>query len=81
MKRQRQVDVSRHLGSMAVVGALAFTAQKNGKVLRKLELYDNEGVMIEAVKNALPGGSGKGLKVLVIGALGCCGSGAVDLFR
>ena len=35
--------------------------------------------MVESVKKEL-GGSGKPLKVLVIGALGRCGRGAVDLF-
>ena len=37
-------------------------------------------MMINAVREAL-GGSGKGVKALVIGALGRCGRGAVDLFR
>lgn len=36
--------------------------------------------MVDGVKQAL-GGSGKGVKALVIGALGRCGRGAVDLFR
>ncbi|KAE9394529.1 Formate/glycerate dehydrogenase catalytic domain-like protein [Gymnopus androsaceus JB14] len=65
----------------AAVGALAFGAQNKGEVLEQLVPYDNEAQMIEDVKSALPGGSGKGIKVLVIGALGRCGSGAVDLFR
>lgn len=65
----------------AAVGALAWGAQKRGEVLEKLAPYDNETQMLEDVKRALPGGSGKGLKVLVIGALGRCGSGAVDLFN
>jgi saccharopine dehydrogenase (NAD+, L-lysine-forming) len=36
--------------------------------------------MIAKVKELL-GGTGKGVKALVIGALGRCGRGAVDLFR
>jgi len=36
--------------------------------------------MVSAVKSRLVG-SGKGVKALVIGALGRCGRGAVDLFR
>ncbi|KIK64026.1 hypothetical protein GYMLUDRAFT_40246 [Collybiopsis luxurians FD-317 M1] len=64
----------------AAVGALAYAAQKKGEVLGKLEPYDNEEKMLAGVKGAL-GGSGRGIKVLVIGALGRCGSGAVDLFR
>ena len=36
---------------------------------------------LKAVRAALPGGSGKGVRALVIGALGRCGRGAVDLFR
>jgi saccharopine dehydrogenase (NAD+, L-lysine-forming) len=36
--------------------------------------------MIKDVKNVL-GGVANGVKVLVIGALGRCGRGAVDLFR
>lgn len=64
----------------AAAGALAYAAQKNGNALGLLEPYANETAMIEAVKQAL-GGSGKGVKALVIGALGRCGRGAVDLFR
>ncbi|KAF9067746.1 saccharopine dehydrogenase [Rhodocollybia butyracea] len=64
----------------AAVGALAYAAQRHGKVLSKLEPYGNEARMINDVKNAL-GQSGNNLRVLVIGALGRCGSGAVDFFR
>lgn len=64
----------------AAVGALALAAQKQGEALGLLEPYENEDAMINAVKKAL-GGSGKGVKALVIGALGRCGRGAVDLFR
>ncbi|KZT74771.1 saccharopine dehydrogenase [Daedalea quercina L-15889] len=64
----------------AAAGALAYAAQKNGQTLGQLEPYANEMAMVEAVKQAL-GGSGKGVKALVIGALGRCGGGAVDLFR
>ena len=64
----------------AAVGALAFAAQRQGKALGPLDPYANEAAMIDNVKAAL-GGSGKGVRALVIGALGRCGSGAVDLFR
>ena len=63
------------------MGALAYAATQKKTVLGKLEPYESEERMLEDVKSALPGGSGKGLKVLVLGALGRCGSGAVDLFR
>jgi saccharopine dehydrogenase (NAD+, L-lysine-forming) len=64
----------------AAAGALAFAAQKKGKPLGHLEPYANEEAMVSAVKAEL-GGNGKGVKALVIGALGRCGRGAVDLFR
>lgn len=54
---------------------------KEGKTLGRLEPYVNETAMVTDVKAKLPGGSGKGVKALVIGALGRCGRGAVDLFR
>ncbi len=47
---------------------------------RRSETIDNEDELVSAVKDAL-GGSGKNVKALVIGALGRCGHGAVDLFR
>lgn len=52
-------------------------------MLKGLKPYPNEDAMIDEVKAALanvPGGA-ENVKVLVIGALGRCGSGAVDLFR
>lgn len=64
----------------AAAGALALAAQRQGKPLGHLKPYENETAMVSAVKKEL-GGSGKGVKVLVIGALGRCGRGAVDLFR
>ncbi|KAF7319980.1 Saccharopine dehydrogenase [NAD(+), L-lysine-forming] [Mycena kentingensis (nom. inval.)] len=64
----------------AAAGALALAAQKKDATLGRLEPYENEAAMVAGVKAAL-GGSGKGIKVLVIGALGRCGRGAVDLFR
>lgn len=64
----------------AAAGALALAAQRSGKKLGLLEPYANETAMIEGVKNTL-GGSANGVKALVIGALGRCGRGAVDLFR
>ncbi|KIJ68235.1 hypothetical protein HYDPIDRAFT_82486 [Hydnomerulius pinastri MD-312] len=64
----------------AAAGALALAAQRSGKKLGRLEPYENETAMVEGVKATL-GGSAKGVKALVIGALGRCGRGAVDLFR
>ncbi|KAF8349897.1 hypothetical protein F5887DRAFT_942816 [Amanita rubescens] len=64
----------------AAAGALALAAEKRGEKLGLLTPYENETIMINAVREAL-GGSGKGVKALVIGALGRCGRGAVDLFR
>lgn len=64
----------------AAAGALALAANKQGKPLGALNPYPNETAMVEDVKNKL-GGSAKGVKALVIGALGRCGRGAVDLFR
>ncbi|KAG1757371.1 saccharopine dehydrogenase [Suillus lakei] len=64
----------------AAAGALALAAQRSGEKLGRLEPYENETAMIEGVRNTL-GGSAKGVKALVIGALGRCGRGAVDLFR
>ncbi|KAJ3827007.1 saccharopine dehydrogenase [Lentinula raphanica] len=64
----------------AAAGALALAAERRGENLGQLNPYENEAAMIDDVKKSL-GGSGKGVKALVIGALGRCGRGAVDLFR
>ena len=64
----------------AAAGALALAAQRSGGRLGPLDPYENETKMVEGVRVAL-GGSGKGVKALVIGALGRCGRGAVDLLR
>ncbi|KZO96020.1 Formate/glycerate dehydrogenase catalytic domain-like protein [Calocera viscosa TUFC12733] len=59
----------------AAVGALSWS--KNGKITN-LEPYENETAMIAAVKSAI---AGVPPKVMVMGALGRCGRGAVDLFK
>jgi saccharopine dehydrogenase (NAD+, L-lysine-forming) len=64
----------------AAAGALGLAANRKGEKLGQLEPYDDEHAMVSGVKAAL-GGSAKGVKVLVMGALGRCGRGAVDLFR
>lgn len=64
----------------AAAGALAFSAQRSGQKLGQLEPYPNEDAMVSDVKAKL-GGNAKSVKALVIGALGRCGRGAVDLFR
>ncbi|KAF9535832.1 saccharopine dehydrogenase, partial [Crepidotus variabilis] len=64
----------------AAAGALAVAANRKGEELGHLTPYENETAMVDDVKARL-GGGGKGLKALVIGALGRCGRGAVDLFQ
>ena len=64
----------------AAAGALAVAARRKEQDLGPLTAFENETAMINEVKKML-GGSGKGVKALVIGALGRCGRGAVDLFR
>ncbi|KAJ7726808.1 hypothetical protein B0H16DRAFT_263844, partial [Mycena metata] len=64
----------------AAAGALAFASQQKGQKLGRLQPFEKEEDMITTVK-ALLAGSEKGVKALVIGALGRCGRGAVDLFR
>ncbi|WVF69327.1 hypothetical protein IAT40_004103 [Kwoniella sp. CBS 6097] len=70
----------------AAAGALALAAQQKegGKgTLKGLKPYKNEDAMVSQVSEALESveGGKKNVKALVIGALGRCGSGAVDLFR
>lgn len=70
----------------AAAGALALAARKDGATLGTLNPYENETAMVTGVKEAIAavknnnGKDGK-IKALVIGALGRCGRGAVDLFR
>ena len=52
----------------AAVGALACAAQRDGCALGRLEPYESEEAMVDDVKRAL-GGSGKGIKVIMIGLL------------
>ena len=64
----------------AAAGALAYAAQKTGTKLGALEPYPNEQAMVTDVKAKL-GGKENNAKALIIGALGRCGRGAVELFR
>ena len=64
----------------AAAGALAYAAQKNTGKLGCLEPYNNEEAMVADVKAKL-GGREKNMKALIIGALGRCGRGAVELFE
>jgi saccharopine dehydrogenase (NAD+, L-lysine-forming) len=64
----------------AAAGAIALAAHKRGETVGPLKPFENEAAMISSVRNVL-GGSGQGVKALVIGALGRCGRGAVDLLR
>jgi saccharopine dehydrogenase (NAD+, L-lysine-forming) len=65
----------------AAAGALALAAEKNGGKLGSLAPFENEQAMVETVRRSLGSDGGKGVRALVIGALGRCGRGAVDLFR
>ena len=65
----------------AAAGALSLAAEKKGEKLKHLVPFENEQAMVEAVKQSLGSAGGKGVRALVIGALGRCGRGAVDLFR
>lgn len=67
----------------AAVGVLAWADQLLGKTLGVLEPYPNEGELIEEIKKKVEqvkGKIGRNPRALVIGALGRCGRGAVDLF-
>jgi len=64
----------------AAAGALALASARAGETLGRLDPYANETEMVNAVKLKL-GDSAKKARALVIGALGRCGRGAVDLFR
>jgi saccharopine dehydrogenase (NAD+, L-lysine-forming) len=64
----------------SAAGLLALASQRQQKKLGPLTPFENEGAMVNGVREAL-GGSGKGVKALVIGALGRCGRGAVELLR
>jgi len=69
----------------AAAGLLAFAARKEGsnETVGPLEPYPNEAGMVKDVKDKVSA-SGKNIgevKALVMGALGRCGRGAVDLFR
>ena len=64
----------------AAAGLLAFASQRQQEKLGLLTPFENEDAMVNTVKNVL-GGSGRGVKALVIGALGRCGRGAVELLR
>lgn len=69
----------------AAAGALALAARRNGAALGALKPYENETAMVASAKEAIAAvknndADGK-IKALVIGALGRCGRGAVDLFR
>lgn len=69
----------------AAAGALALAAHREGTTLKSLKPYDNEAAMVAGVKETIASIKNKGpdgrIKALVIGALGRCGRGAVDLFR
>ncbi len=66
----------------AGAGALAFAAQKEGKALGELVPYPNENAMVTDVKEKLGAiKESKSLTVLVMGALGRCGRGAIDFFK
>ena len=84
--RRRVAAFGFHAGfAGAAAGLLAFAARKEGsdEKMGPLEPYPNEGDMVKDVKDKLTA-SGRSIgdvKALVMGALGRCGRGAVDLFR
>lgn len=84
--RRRVAAFGFHAGfAGAAAGLLAFAARKEGsdEKMGPLEPYPNEGDMVKDVKGKLTA-SGRNIgdvKALVMGALGRCGRGAVDLFR
>lgn len=68
----------------AAAGALALAQQVQGQTLGKLSPYPNEGAMIEEVKKSIQAAEqklGRPARGLVIGAMGRCGRGAVDLLK
>jgi len=70
----------------AAVGVLALDTQlsSGGKRLGVLQPYPNESALVDEVKakvKRMESTLGRGVKALVIGALGRCGRGAVDLFQ
>jgi saccharopine dehydrogenase (NAD+, L-lysine-forming) len=70
----------------AASGALALASQleKDGGRLGLLEPYPNEDAMVEHVRERIKVAEkklGRGVRALVIGALGRCGRGAVSLFQ
>lgn len=64
----------------AAAGLLGFAALREKHSLGKLEPFLNEEDMVSTVKSRLQNNA-KDVKVLVMGALGRCGRGAVDLLR
>ncbi|GJJ09628.1 hypothetical protein Clacol_003852 [Clathrus columnatus] len=64
----------------AAAGLLAYASLKDGKTLGSLEPFANEAEMISSVTAKLQGNA-KNVKALVMGALGRCGRGAVELLQ
>lgn len=68
----------------AAVGLLAMSAQEEGRRLETLSPYPHEGELVKdigAKVQELKVKLGRGVRALVIGALGRCGRGAVDLLQ
>jgi len=80
-KGRRVAAFGYHAGfAGAAAGTLAYAAKKNGSQLAKLVPYDNEDKLIQHARESL-GELVTGLKVMIMGALGRCGTGAVDFCR
>jgi saccharopine dehydrogenase (NAD+, L-lysine-forming) len=62
------------------VGPPVLLLQKKGEKLGYLQPFENDGIMVASIRQLL-GGNRKGARALVIGALGRCRRGTVDLFR
>jgi saccharopine dehydrogenase (NAD+, L-lysine-forming) len=80
-KGRRVAAFGYHAGfAGAAAGVLAAVAKRKGDQLASLKPYENEECMITHIRESL-GDSASTLRVLVMGALGRCGRGAVDLCK
>ena len=71
-------------GAALAVQAWSWQLTHKGQALPGVESYENETVLLEQIRKDVADGekiTGKKPRALVIGALGRCGRGAVDLFR
>jgi saccharopine dehydrogenase (NAD+, L-lysine-forming) len=80
-KGRRVAAFGYHAGfAGAALGLKLWALKVVGKVLGPVKPYDHEGVLIDELKGLLASAQ-KQPKVLVMGALGRCGTGACDLLK